>query len=126
MSYIPKNPLCNYYATNPLLQGTRTEADLKAIDVYCNFAQSRNYGPIPKIFPPYERVQQRPCACPFGYGYLDTAYQFSSGPDMINLNQELNYQALQQKNPLNFYPGTNYNANANVGGVGSRAACFRG
>lgn len=114
MSNIPKNPLCGYYATQPLLQGTRTASDLAAIDVYCNFAQSRPYGPIPQISPPYQNVPQRPCACPFGYGYLDTAYQFSSGPNMINLNQALNYQALSKcgQSPLNFWPGSNFGGSA--------------
>jgi hypothetical protein len=118
MSNIPKNPLCGYYANQPLLQGTRTAADLAAIDVYCNFAQSRPYGPIPQIMAPYSNVPQRPCACPAGYGFLDTAYQFSAGPNMINLNQALNYQAINgktpcgQQSPLNWYPGSVYQGSA--------------
>lgn len=107
---VPQNVLCNYYATSPLLQGTRTDADLQAIDVYCNFAQSRNYGPIPQLDDKMKWAsgKQRPCFCPFGYGYLDTAYQFSSGPQMINLNQVRNFEALQKQTPLNFYPATNF------------------
>lgn len=115
---IPQNPLCNYYRTSDLLKGTRTAADLAAIDVYCNFAQSRPYGPIPRVYPG-DRVMQRPCACPFGYGYLDTAYQFSSGPNFMDLNQSQNYMMLQSRSPLNFYPGTNYNYNY-AGGYGGK------
>lgn len=115
MSNIPKNPLCGYYQNSDLLKGTRTEADLKAIDVYCNFAQNMNYGPIPRV---YDRTVQRPCACPFGYGFLDTAYQFSSGPNFMDLNQAQNYDMLQRRAPLNFYPGTNYNYN--YGGCGGK------
>lgn len=83
--------ICNVYKTNPLLQGVRTKSDLQAIDVYCNFAQNMDYGPIPTN----DRVHQRPCGCPFGYAYLDNAYQFSSGPDFMDLQQAMNYKALQ-------------------------------
>lgn len=106
MSGIPQNPLCGYYKSEPLLQGARSPNDLAALQVYCDFAQSRQYGPIPQLAPQFQRVYQRPCACPFGYGYLDTAYQFSAGPKMINLNQALNYKSLQSQSPLNFYPGS--------------------
>lgn len=101
--------ICNVYRTNPLLQGVRTQNDLQAIDVYCTFAQNMDYGPIPTD----ERINQRPCGCPYGYGFLDTAYNFSSGPDYMDLGQALNYKALVMKGApqgqFNGYPNRQSN-----------------
>jgi hypothetical protein len=83
---------CGVYKFNPLLKGSRTQADLDAIDTYCNYAMNFNYGPNPTN----ERVNQPACNCPFGYGYNGTAYNFQSGPEFINLNQSLNFQKQQQ------------------------------
>lgn len=93
---------CSCYQTNPLLKGTRTQADLDAINLYCTYAQNFNYGPNPTR----DVVQQPPCNCPFGYGYNSDAYQFQSGPNFINLGQSLNYQKQQQlKNSFKGTPG---------------------
>jgi hypothetical protein len=89
------NNICSVYRNSPLLKGVRTEADLQAIDKYCNYAVNFNYGPNPTSV----RVDQPVCNCPFGYGYNQNAYNFQSGPSMINLNQSLNYskqQAMKQ------------------------------
>ena len=101
--------ICSVYATNPLLKGWRTKADLEAINVYCNFAQNMPYGPIPDA----ERINQRPCNCPFGYGYSDNAYNFSAGPGSINLNQSANYRMYpeQRKEAVQGMPYTSQRTN---------------
>ena len=83
--------VCSVYRDNLLLQGSRTLADLNAIDVYCKHAMNFNYGPNPEAPP----VQQQVCNCPFGYGLNKDAYNFQSGPNFINLGQSLNFQAQQ-------------------------------
>lgn len=89
------NNVCGVYRSNPLVAGVRTEADLKAIETYCNYAMNFDYGPNPTN----ERVAQPACNCPFGYGYNQNAYNFQSGPQMINLNQSLNFQKQQSLKP---------------------------
>ena len=99
------NNVCNVYQSSPLLKGVRTEADLKAIQTYCNYAMNFNYGPNPTN----ERVDQPACNCPFGYGYNQNAYNFQSGPQMINLNQSLNYQKQQNmKSGFKGVPSSSY------------------
>ena len=85
--------LCSVYATNPLLKGVRTEADLQQIQTFCNFAQNMDYGPMATSS---SGEASRPCMCPYGYGYLSNAYQFSAGPKMINYQQSLNAQRMRK------------------------------
>ena len=102
--------ICNSYES-PLLKGTRTPADEAAIRVYCNFAQSRPYGPNPTIDPIYSGYnrQQRPCVCPAGYGYNNTAYLFSAGPQAIAQNGVLDLKQTGKVPLVNYYPGNNMN-----------------
>jgi len=82
--------MCNVYSTMPVLQGARSERDLRDIAMYCNFAQSRETGPMGNA----EGIPQNVCNCPYGYRTLGTAYQLSAGPtNMTNMGkQPLNLQ----------------------------------
>lgn len=89
------NNLCGFYESSPLLKGSRTQYDLDMIKRYCTYAVNFNYGPNPTN----DRVAQPASNCPFGYGYNQNAYDFQSGPQMINLNQSLNFQKQQSMKP---------------------------
>jgi hypothetical protein len=102
--------ICNSYQS-PLLKGTRTPADEAAIRVYCNFAQSRPYGPNPTIaqqFSDFNR-RQRPCVCPAGYGYNNTAYLFSAGPMNFADQGQMDRMTANRVPIVNYYPGNNMN-----------------
>ena len=86
------NPICSVYANNPLLKGVRTQADLQQINTFCNFAQDQDYGPMATSS---SGEADRPCVCPYGYGYLRNAYQFSAGPKKINYQQGVNFNHLK-------------------------------
>lgn len=79
--------------------------------VYCKFAQKQPYGPNPKISPIYTQFNrnQRPCVCPAGYGYNDTAYLFSAGPSAMAANGRFDLAAAQNVPIVNYYPGNNMN-----------------
>jgi hypothetical protein len=85
--------ICSVYKNNKLLTGVRTNADLIAIDTYCNHAMNFNYGPNPTS----DRVVYPATNFPFGYVYNSDAYKFQSGPNFINLGQSLNFQKQQQE-----------------------------
>lgn len=98
--------ICSVYQNNPLLKGTRTKADLDAIQTYCTNAVNFRYGPNPDA----DRVPQAACNCPFGYGYNASAYNFQSGPSFINFNQSQNFMKQQQyKDSFRGVPGGNGN-----------------
>lgn len=83
--------MCSVYSTMPVLQGARSERDLRDIAMYCNFAQSQDTGPMGNV----KGVPQMACNCPYGYRTLSNAYDLSAGPHNMTLGigkQPLNLQ----------------------------------
>jgi hypothetical protein len=82
--------MVNVYSTMPVLQGARSERDLRDIAIYGNFAMSQDTGPMGNS----QGVPQNVCNCPYGYRTLSNAYQISAGPhNMTSIGQQpLNLQ----------------------------------
>jgi hypothetical protein len=67
----------------PVLQGARSERDLREIAMYCSFAQKQDTGPMGNI----AANPQVAINCPYGYRTLSNAYILSAGPyNMTSLN----------------------------------------
>ena len=77
--------MVNVYSTMPVLQGARSERDLRDIAIYGNFAMSQDTGPMGNS----QGVPQNVCNCPYGYRTLSNAYQISAGPhNMTSIGQQ--------------------------------------
>lgn len=102
--------ICNSYES-PLLKGTRTQADEAAFRVYCTHAQKQQYGPNPQIASIYQDYhrRQRPCVCPAGYAFNNTAYLFSAGPNGMADQGKMDLASAQRVPIVNYYPGNNMN-----------------
>ena len=85
------NNLCNIYSTVPVLQGARSERDLRDIALCRRYAQIIDTGPMGNAPSSPETM----CSCPYGYRNLSNAYQMSAGPFNMSLgmgNGPLNLQ----------------------------------
>lgn len=67
----------NIYATNPLLQGVRTDYDLKMLEIYGNAALNKQYGPTPEGSRPAQ-----PLSIKNAYMSLGNGYTFQGGSYM--------------------------------------------